>query len=81
MEEVPDEEDDTSFQWWQQTNQVPPIAIEVTQPTVARSTDSGVKAEKVPQEWLKPFGAEWTTWGQRGADGIGSESHPKELDS
>ncbi len=32
----------------------------MTQPTVAKPTGSGAKAEKVPHQWLKPFGAKWT---------------------
>ncbi len=30
---------------------------------VAKSMDSGVKTEKVPHGWLRPFGAEWTLHG------------------
>ncbi len=60
MVEVPDEEDDTSFRQWQKTNLTPPVAPEVTQSTVAEPSGSGVKTEKVPSEWLKPFSAEWT---------------------
>ncbi len=60
MVEVPDEEDDTSFQRWQKANLTPSVAPEVTQLMVAESMDSSVKTEKVPQEWLKLFGAEWT---------------------
>ncbi len=63
MVEVPDAEDDTSFRKWEATNKKSPIAPEVTQPTVAESSDSGAKAEKVPHEWLKPFEAEWTLRG------------------
>ncbi len=62
MEEIPDEEDDISFQI-QKTKLIPPVAPEVTQSTVAESSDSGVKTEKVPSEWLKPFSAEWTLQG------------------
>ncbi len=35
----------------------------MTQSTVAEPLDSGAKTEKVPHEWLKPFGAEWTLCG------------------
>ncbi len=55
MVEVPDKEDDTSFQKWKRTNPSPSIASEVTQPTVAKSSDFSAKAEKVPHLWLKPF--------------------------
>lgn len=27
---------------------------------VAKSSDFGVKAEKIPHQWLKPFQTEWT---------------------
>ncbi len=57
--EVPDKEDGTSFRRWEVANKNPPVAPEVTQPTVDRFTDLGVKAEKVPHKWLKPFRAEW----------------------
>ncbi len=63
VEEIPDDEDDTSFRLSQRTNKTPPVAHEETQPTVAEPLDSGVKAEKVPSEWLKPFEAEWTLHG------------------
>ncbi len=63
VEEVPDDEDDTSFQLSQKTNKKSPVAHEETQSTVAESSNSGVKTEKVPQEWLKPFEAEWTLHG------------------
>ncbi len=63
VEEIPDDEDDTSFRLSQRTNKTPPVAHEETQPTVAESLDSGAKAEKVPSEWLKPFEAEWTLRG------------------
>ena len=58
IEEVPDDEDDTSFQM-QKTNLTPSVAPEETQSTVAKSKNSGVKTEKVPHKWLKPFEAEW----------------------
>ncbi len=45
------------------TNLNPPVAPEETQSTVAELNDSGVKTEKVPHEWLKPFGAKWTLRG------------------
>ncbi len=63
VEEIPDDEDDTSFQLSQRTNQKPPVAHEETQSTVAESLGSGVKTEKVPSNWLKPFEAEWTLRG------------------
>ncbi len=63
MIEVPDEEDDTSFQMSTNAKLIPSVAPEVTQSMVAESPDSGTKTEKVPHEWLKPFGAEWTLRG------------------
>ncbi len=60
VEEIPDDEDDTSFLLSQKTNKNLPIAHEETQSMVAKFSDSGVKTEKVPHEWLKPFEAEWT---------------------
>ncbi len=63
VEEIPDDEDDTSFRLSQKTNQSPSRTPEVTQSTVAKSLDSGAKTEKVPHEWLKPFEAEWTLRG------------------
>ncbi len=63
MEEVPDDEDDTSFRQSQETNQIPPTAPEVTQSMVAEPLGSGAKTKKVPHEWLKPFGAKWTLQG------------------
>ncbi len=62
MEEVPDKEDDTSFQM-QKTNLTPLVALEVTQSMVAKPSGSSVKTEKVPHEWLKPFSTEWTLCG------------------
>ncbi len=59
VEEIPDDEDDMSFQLSQKANQKSPVAHEETQLTVAKSLDSGAKTEKVPHEWLKPFEAEW----------------------
>ncbi len=35
----------------------------MTQSTVAEPSNAGAKTEKVPHEWLKPFGAEWTLRG------------------
>ncbi len=61
--EVPDEEDDTSFQMSMKTKSTPPVAPEVTQLMVVKSLDSGMKTGKVPHEWLKPFSAEWTLHG------------------
>ncbi len=43
MYEIPDEEDDTSFQMNKRTNFAPPVAPEATQSMVAESPDSGVK--------------------------------------
>ncbi len=60
LEEVPDNEDDTSFRRAQVTNQKPSVASEMTQLTVAEPPSPGAKTEKVPFEWLKPFRAEWT---------------------
>ncbi len=53
MVEIPDEEDDMSFLWWQKANLTLSVAPEVTQLTVAGSMDPGVKTEKIPHEWLK----------------------------
>ncbi len=63
VEEIPDDEDDTSFQLSQKANQNSPVAHEETQSTVAESLNSGAKTEKVPHNWLKPFEAEWTLRG------------------
>ncbi len=63
VEEVPDDEDETSFRMNQKTNRKPPVALEETQSTVAEPLSSGAKTEKVPHEWLKPFEAEWTLRG------------------
>ncbi len=60
MVEVPDEEDNTSFWRYKKANLTPSVALEVTQLTVAKPSDSGVKTEKVPYDWLKTFGAKWT---------------------
>ncbi len=59
MVEIPDEEDDTSFQQWWKADLTSSVVPEVTQLMVARPSGSGVKTEKVPSEWLKPFSAEW----------------------
>ncbi len=63
VEEVPDDDDETSFRMNQKTNQKPPVVFEETQSTVAEPLSSGAKTEKVPHEWLKPFEAEWTLRG------------------
>ncbi len=76
MEEIPDDEDDTSFRQSQKTNLIPPIAPEVTQSTVAELTGSSTKTEKVPHEWLRPFGAEWTL---RGIKEARTESEAKAI--
>ncbi len=60
MYEVPDDEDDTSFMMNMKTNLIPTIETAVTLPTVVKPSWVDTKAEKVPHEWLKPFGAEWT---------------------
>ncbi len=63
MYEIPDQEDDTSFMMNMKANIIPTIEIAVTSPTVVKPSRVDVKAEKVPHEWLKPFGAEWTLHG------------------
>ncbi len=63
MIEVPDNEDDTSFQMNIKTKLTPPVVPEVTQSMVAEPSGPGMKTEKVPHEWLKPFSAEWTLRG------------------
>ncbi len=63
IKEIPDDEDDMSFQLSQKANQVPPVVHEETQLTVAKPLGSGVKTEKVPPKWLKPFEAELTLQG------------------
>ncbi len=63
VEEVPDSEDDTSFRWSQEANRKSFTAPEVTQSMVAEPLGSSAKTEKVPHEWLKPFGAEWMLQG------------------
>ncbi len=63
MIEVPNKEDDTSFQMSMKAKLIPSVALEVTQSTVAESLDSSMKTEKVPHEWLKPFSTEWTLRG------------------
>ncbi len=62
MYDIPDK-DDTSFQMNKKTKLAPPVGPEVIQSMVAEPLDSGVKTEKVPYEWLKPFGAKWTLCG------------------
>ncbi len=73
IEEIPDDEDDTSFQLSRKADQNSPVAREETQSTVAESASSGAKTEKVPPDWLKPFGAEWTLRGIKEAR-TGSEA-------
>ncbi len=63
MYEVPDPEDDTSFMMNMKTKFAPTIETAVTLPTVVEPSRVDAKAEKVPHEWLKPFGAEWTLHG------------------
>ncbi len=63
MYEVPDQEDDTSFMMNMKTKVIPTIETVVTSPTVVEPLQVNVKAEKVPHEWIKPFGAEWTLHG------------------
>ncbi len=60
MSEVPDQDDDTSFMMNMKANLTPTIEIMVTLPTVVEPSQVDAKAEKVPHEWLKPFGPEWT---------------------
>ncbi len=60
MYEVPDQEDDTSFKMNEKAKLTPTIETAVTSPTVVEPSWVDTKAEKVPHEWLKPFGAEWT---------------------
>ncbi len=60
MYEVPDQEDDTSFMMNMKTKVIPTIETMVTSPMVVEPSWVDAKAEKVPHEWLKPFGAEWT---------------------
>ncbi len=63
MYEVPDEEDDTSFMMNKEAKLTPTIETVVTSPMVVEPSWVDAKAEKVPHEWLKPFGAEWTLRG------------------
>ncbi len=63
MSEVPDQDDDTSFMMNMKANLTPTIEVAVTSPTVIEPSWVDAKAEKVPHEWLKPFGAEWTLHG------------------
>ncbi len=60
MYEVSDQEDNTSFMMNMKAKLIPTIEIAVTSPTVIEPSWVDVKAEKVPHEWLKPFGVEWT---------------------
>ncbi len=76
VEEIPDDEDDTSFRLSQKTDQKSPVAHEETQSTVAEPLNSGAKTEKVPHEWLKPFEAEWTL---RGIKEARTESEAKAI--
>ncbi len=59
MYEVPDQENDTSFMMNKKAKLIPTIEIAVTSPMVVELSQVDAKAEKVPHEWLKPFGAEW----------------------
>ncbi len=63
VKEIPDDDDETSFRMSQRSNQKPLVVHEETQSTVTEPLGSGAKTEKVPHEWLKPFGAEWTLRG------------------
>ncbi len=63
MYEVPDLEDDVSFMMNMKANLSPTIEIVVISPMVVEPSCVDTKAEKVPHEWLKPFGAEWTLRG------------------
>ncbi len=63
MIKVPNDEDDTSYQMNIKAKLTPPVAPEVTQLMVAKPSGPGMKTEKVPHKWLKPFGAEWTLHG------------------
>ncbi len=60
IEEILDDEDNTSFRRSQQANKQSFVVSEATQSMVAELTSSGAKTEKVPHMWLKPFKAEWT---------------------
>ncbi len=60
MYEVPDPEDDTSFMMNKKAKLIPTIETVVTSPMVVKPLWVNTKAEKVPHEWLKPFGAEWS---------------------
>lgn len=63
MSEVPDQDDNTSFMMNTKANSIPTVENAVTSPTVAEPSRVGMKAEKVPHEWLMPFGPEWTLHG------------------
>ncbi len=60
MYEVPDPEDNTSYVMSEKAKLIPTIETAVTSPMVVKPSRVDTKAEKVPHEWLKPFGAEWT---------------------
>ena len=74
IEEVPDNEDITSFMMNKNTK-LTPIETVVTLPMVVEPSWDDAKAKEAPQlsrtytsgktynEWLKPFGAEWTLHG------------------
>ncbi len=63
MYKVPDPEDDTSFMMNTKAKLTPTIEMVVTSPMVVEPSRVDMKAEKVPHEWMKPFGAEWTLRG------------------
>ncbi len=77
MSEVADQDDDTSFMMNMKSKLTSPIDIDiaVTSPTVVEPSWVDVTAKEAPQlsrtytsgetynEWLKPFGAEWTLRG------------------
>ncbi len=76
MYEVPDQDNDTSFMMNMKANTIPTIETTVTSPTVVEPLRVDAKAEKVPHEWLKPFGAEWTL---RGIREVKTESEAKTI--
>ncbi len=66
MIEVPDEEDDTSFKCWEETEADKCICEKMgyatprlTSPMVATPEKASAKATEVPAKWLKPFSDEW----------------------
>ncbi len=73
--EVPDDEDVTSFMMNKKANLTPPLETAVTSPMVVEPSQVDAMAKEAPQlsctytsgetynEWLKPFGAEWTLCG------------------